>query len=104
MGGIRAPGAEGARMGSGTGDRASGLHGRERVIARRPQEVGRPTPGHDIGQEVILVEFLAVKPCKYDAFEAVPKGKVSLDLDKIEKVLSQNGYEILSNPRVMLVV
>ena len=53
---------------------------------------------------MILVEFLAVKPCKYDAFEAVPKGKVSIDLDVIEKVLSKNGYEILSNPKVMLVV
>ena len=53
---------------------------------------------------MIPVEFLAVKPCKYDAFEAVPKGKVSLDLDSVEKTLSRNGYEILSNPRVMLVV
>jgi ArsR family metal-binding transcriptional regulator len=53
---------------------------------------------------VIPVEFLAVKPCKYDAFEAVPKGKVSLDLDAVEKTLSRNGYEILTNPRVMLVV
>ena len=53
---------------------------------------------------MILLEFLAVKPCKYDAYEAVPKGKVSLDLDEAEKVLSRNGYEILSNPKVMLVV
>ena len=50
------------------------------------------------------MEFLAVKPCKYDAYEAVPKGKVSLDLDEAEKVLSRKGYEILSNPKVMLVV
>ena len=50
------------------------------------------------------MEFLAVKPCKYDAFEAVPKGRVSLDLDDVEKILSRNGYEILSNPKVMLVV
>jgi ArsR family metal-binding transcriptional regulator len=53
---------------------------------------------------VIPLEFLAVKPCKYDAFEAVPKGKVSLDLDEVERILSDKGYEILSNPRVMLVV
>ena len=53
---------------------------------------------------MIILEFLAVKPCRYDAFEAVPKGKVSLDLDEIEKVLSEKGYEILSNPKVMLVV
>ncbi len=53
---------------------------------------------------MIPVEFLAVKPCKYDAFEAVPKGKVSLDLDAVEETLSRNGYEILSNPKVMLVV
>jgi len=50
------------------------------------------------------LEFLAVKPCRYDAYEIVPKGKVSLDLDRCEKLLSQKGYEIVSNPRVMLVV
>jgi hypothetical protein len=47
---------------------------------------------------------LAIKPCKYDAYEAVPKGRVSLDLDKSEIVLCESGYEILSNPKVMLVV
>jgi len=53
---------------------------------------------------VILLEFLAVKPCKFDAFEAVPKDRVKLDLSKCEGVLSEKGYEILSNPKVMLVV
>jgi len=53
---------------------------------------------------VMLLEFLAVKPCRYDAFEAVPKGRVSLDLDEVERILSEKGYEILSNPKVMLVV
>ena len=53
---------------------------------------------------MILLEFLAVKPCKYDAYEAVPKGRVSLDLDNVERLLAKNGYEILSNPKVMLVV
>lgn len=53
---------------------------------------------------MISLEFLAVKPCKYDAFEVVPKSNVSLDLDDIESVLSRNGYEVLSNPKVMLVV
>lgn len=50
------------------------------------------------------MEFLAVKPCKYDAYEAVPKGRVNLDIDDVERLLSKNGYEILSNPKVMLVV
>lgn len=50
------------------------------------------------------MEFLAVKPCKSDAYEAVPKTRVSLDLDETERILSSKGYEILSNPRVMLVV
>jgi hypothetical protein len=50
------------------------------------------------------LEFLAIKPCKYDAYEAVPKGRVSLDLDRSESILSERGYEILSNPKVMLVV
>lgn len=50
------------------------------------------------------LEFLAVKPCKFDAYEAVPKIKVDLDLDLCEKILSGKGYEILANPGVMLVV
>lgn len=53
---------------------------------------------------MILLEFLAVKPCKFDAFEALPKDKVRLNLDECERVLSGRGYEILSNPKVMLVV
>jgi ArsR family metal-binding transcriptional regulator len=50
------------------------------------------------------VDFLTIKPCKFDAYEAVPKGKVSLNLDACERVLSKNGYRILANPKVMLVV
>jgi ArsR family metal-binding transcriptional regulator len=50
------------------------------------------------------LEFIAVKPCKYDAYEAVPKAKVSLDLDECEIVLAKEGYEVLSNAKVMLVV
>lgn len=50
------------------------------------------------------LEFLAVKPCKYDAYEAVPKGKVSLDLDRCEQILARAGYSVLSNAQVMLVV
>ena len=53
---------------------------------------------------MIHLEFLTVKPCKFDAYEVVPKGKVSMNLDKVEKMLSRNGYEILANPKVMLVV
>lgn len=50
------------------------------------------------------MEFLAVKPCRHDAFEAIPKQKISLDLDDAERILSAAGYEILANPKVMLVV
>lgn len=53
---------------------------------------------------MMFLDFLAVKPCKYDAYEVVPKGKVSLDLDEVETALKKNGYEVLSNPKVMLVV
>jgi ArsR family metal-binding transcriptional regulator len=53
---------------------------------------------------VTWVEFVAVKPCKFDAYEAVPKGKLTLDLEDAEKTLRAHGYQILSNPRVMLVV
>jgi ArsR family metal-binding transcriptional regulator len=49
------------------------------------------------------LEFLAIKPCRHDAYEAVPKRKVTLDLDECERVLASKGYEILSNPKVMLV-
>jgi len=50
------------------------------------------------------MEFMAVKPCRFDAYEAVPKGRVDLDLDECEKVLAGEGYEILSNAGVMLVL
>ncbi len=50
------------------------------------------------------LEFLAVKPCKHDAYEAVPKRRVTLDLDECEGKLRGKGYEVLSNPKVMLVV
>jgi ArsR family metal-binding transcriptional regulator len=50
------------------------------------------------------MDFLTVKPCKYDAFEVVPKGNLSLDLDECELMLAGKGYEIISNPKVMLVV
>lgn len=53
---------------------------------------------------MIRLDFLAIKPCKYDAYEAVPKGKVSLDLDECERKLAKGGYEVLANPKVMLVV
>jgi ArsR family metal-binding transcriptional regulator len=51
-----------------------------------------------------LLEFLAIKPCKADAFEVVPKGRVTLDLAECETLLREGGYEILSSPGVMLVV
>ena len=50
------------------------------------------------------LEFLAVKPCKFDAYEAVPKMKLDLDLDQCEQRLSRGGYEIVSNAGVMLTV
>ena len=50
------------------------------------------------------MEFLAIKPCRHDAYEAVPKRKIALDLDEAERVLAAKGYEILANAKVMLVV
>lgn len=50
------------------------------------------------------MEFMAVKPCRFDAYEAVPKGRVNLDLDGCERELAKKGYQILSNAGVMLVV
>lgn len=34
----------------------------------------------------------------------MPKGRVTLDLDECERLLRENGYEILDSPGVMLVV
>ena len=50
------------------------------------------------------MEFIAVRPCRFDAFEAVPKTKTSLDLGECEKRLRSAGYSIVSNAGVMLVV
>ncbi len=50
------------------------------------------------------MQFMAVKPCRFDAYEAVPKGRITLDLDRCQRALSGKGYEILSNAGVMLVV
>ena len=51
-----------------------------------------------------FLEFLAIKPCKADAFEVVPKGRLTLDLEECANLLREGGYEIVSNPGVMLVV
>lgn len=48
-------------------------------------------------------EFLAVRPCKADAYEVVPKRRVKLDIDECEQMLAANGYDIVSNRGVMLV-
>ena len=50
------------------------------------------------------LELLTIKPCKADAFEVVPKGRVTLDLDEAERVLASKGYEVVANHGVMLVV
>jgi len=50
------------------------------------------------------LDLMAIKPCKADAFEVVPKRKVVLDLDECERMLGDKGYEIVSNRGVMLVV
>ncbi|UCE90976.1 MAG: hypothetical protein JSV90_06000 [Methanobacteriota archaeon] len=45
-----------------------------------------------------------MRPCKAEAFEAVPKGRVKLDLYECERLLAGSGYEIVANRGVMLVV
>ena len=50
------------------------------------------------------MDLMAIKPCKADAFEVVPKRKVVLDLDECERMLVESGYEMISNRGVMLVV
>ena len=51
-----------------------------------------------------MTELLAIRPCKADAFEVVPKGRVKLDIDECERLLAAGGYEIVANRGVMLVV
>jgi hypothetical protein len=45
-----------------------------------------------------------LRPCRSDAYEAIPKQKVTVNLKECERRLSSAGYEIVSNPGVMLVV
>jgi ArsR family metal-binding transcriptional regulator len=47
---------------------------------------------------------MAIKPCKADAFEVVPKKRITLDLNECGRMLEESGYEIVSNRGVMLVV
>jgi TATA-box binding protein (TBP) (component of TFIID and TFIIIB) len=49
------------------------------------------------------LEFVAVRPCKFDAYEAVPRTRLNLDLGECEERLRSAGYEIVSNAGVMLV-
>lgn len=50
------------------------------------------------------MEFVTVRPCRFDAFEAVPRDRLALDLDDCERLLKDAGYEVVSNAGVMLVV
>ena len=50
------------------------------------------------------LEFVTVRPCRFDAFEAVPRDRLALDLDDCERLLKDAGYEVVSNAGVMLVV
>jgi TATA-box binding protein (TBP) (component of TFIID and TFIIIB) len=49
-------------------------------------------------------DLLAIRPCRADAFEVVPRRETVLDLDVCERALRESGYEIVSNPGIMLVV
>lgn len=50
------------------------------------------------------MEFLALRPCKGDMFEAVPKGRVTLDLGRCRQLLTEGGFEVVSDVEVMLTV
>lgn len=47
---------------------------------------------------------MTVRPCRFEAFEAVPRDRMDLDLADCERRLRSAGYEVLSNAGVMLVV
>lgn len=50
------------------------------------------------------MEFVAVRPCRFEAYEAVPRSRLTLDLDECEEKLRSSGYTVVSNAGVMLVV
>ncbi len=50
------------------------------------------------------MDFVALRPCKGDMFEAVPRERLELDLVRCASLLSRAGYEIVSDPGVMLTV
>lgn len=45
-----------------------------------------------------------MRPCRFEAYEAVPRAKLSLDLEVCERKLRSAGYDIVTNAGVMLVV
>ena len=47
---------------------------------------------------------MTVRPCRFEAFEAVPRERLDLDLDDCERRLRSAGYEVVANAGVMLVV
>jgi ArsR family metal-binding transcriptional regulator len=50
------------------------------------------------------LEFLALRPCKGDMFEAVPKERLQLDLARCAALLARAGFEVVSDAGVMLTV
>lgn len=50
------------------------------------------------------LDFVTVRPCRFDSFEAVPRDRQSLDLGECETKLRASGYDIVSNVGVMLIV
>jgi hypothetical protein len=50
------------------------------------------------------LEFLALRPCKGDMFEAVPKDRLTLDLGRCRQLLTEGGFEVISDVGVMLTV
>lgn len=47
---------------------------------------------------------MTVRPCRFEAFEAVPRERLTLDLGDCERRLRSAGYEVVTNAGVMLVV
>lgn len=51
-----------------------------------------------------LLEFASLKPCRYDAWDAVPKQRVRFDFPACWQKLQAGGYELVADVGVMLVV
>ena len=50
------------------------------------------------------MEFMMVKTCEADAYDAIPKDLARVNIDKAVEELTNAGYELIADAGVMCVV